>query len=97
MLVSLTLTSDIDERSNSIESMKFARFGLLCLAALLTTAMWALLLYGGSLLLATPIEPVLFAGILGGIFFLMLLVLVLFAASGSEEPQDNASGSDGEV
>jgi hypothetical protein len=94
---SLTLTSDIGERSGSIERMNFTRFGLLCLAALLTTAIWAGLLYGGSLLFGIPIEPVLLAQILGGIFILMLLGLALFATSGSEAPQDNERRDGSEV
>jgi hypothetical protein len=96
MLILLTLTSDIHERSDSIEGMNFTRFGLLCLAALLTTAMWAGLLYGGSLLVGIPIEPLLLAKILGGIFVLMLLGLALFATSGSEEPQDTERSKDTE-
>jgi hypothetical protein len=80
--------------------MNVSQFGLLCLTAVLTTAIWAGLLYVGSLLFGIALEPVLFAQILGVIFVLMLFGLGIAASSGqggNGGREDHERSNDGEV
>jgi hypothetical protein len=78
-------------RDDTIERMNLSRAGILCLAALLTTAMWAPILYFGAQLLGIPMEMGVLLRISAGIFCLSLFGLGL-AVSAGEDSDENGSG-----
>ena len=92
MACTFTLASGIEQDNHGVESMNLSHFGMLCLAALLTTVIWAVILYFAAQLFGIRIESVLLAQILGGIFVLMLLglgIAAVTARGGSGGPDDN--------
>jgi hypothetical protein len=68
--------------------MKAARALILCLVALLNTAMWGLILHFGSRALGVPIRPVWLGVALLGIFALLLLTVGMVALSSDADKGD---------
>ena len=77
------------DRRVNVERMTISRAATVCLAGLLMTAMWAPIIYFGSMLFGSAIELPVLLPILGAIFFLSLFGLgVAVSASENSDPDD---------
>ena len=77
-------------RRANVEGMTISRAGIVCLAAILMTAMWAPIIYFGSMLFGAAMELSVLLPILGAIFFLSLFGLALaVSAGGNSDPDDS--------
>lgn len=68
--------------------MTLARAGTVCLAAMLMTAIWAPIIYFGSMLFGAAMETATLGRVLAAIFVVSLIVMSL-AVSTSENSQPN--------
>jgi hypothetical protein len=85
---SAQLGLEISRTYRVMGEMKAARALILCLVALLNTAMWGLILHLGSRELVAPIGPVELSVVMLGIFTLLLLILAMTALSSDADRDD---------
>jgi hypothetical protein len=76
-------------RNDRAERMTLARAGMVCLAAVLMTAVWAPIIYFGSMLFGAAIELAVLGRIIAAIFFVSLIVMSLAVSTSENSPPDD--------